>query len=471
MAATDARPVPRKNVAYRLTFPILDADGDLVTGAATLDSEVSIDGGAFADCTNEATEIATSSGVYYLDLTSTEMNGDTVAVIVKTGTAGAKTTTIVMYPEEAGDYRADVTHFGGTAGTFSAGRPEVNTTHWAGTAVASATVNANMTQVSGDSVAADNLETAFDDTAGPVPWMGILDQGTAQSATGTTVVLRAASAFGDNALIGATIAVHGSTQGYWQTRAITDNVLATDTVSVDTFDVTPTGTITYKIFAGAPASATNVPAVNVTQFGGVAGTFSGGRPEVNTTHAAGTAWGSGAITAGSVAASALNGKGDWNVGKTGYSLTATTGLGNQTANITGNLSGSVGSVTGAVGSVTGAVGSVTGNVGGNVVGSVGSVTAGVTVTTNNDKTGYALTAGERTSVADALLDRDMATGTDSGSATVRTVRQALRFLRNKWSISGGTLTVTKEDDTTASWTGAVTTTAGNPVSAVDPASA
>ncbi len=52
---------------------------------------------------------------------------------------------------------------------------------------------------------------------------------------------------------------------------------------------------------------------------------------------------------------------DWNVGKTGYTLTATTGLGAQTANITGNLSGSVGSVTGAVGSVAG-----------NVDGSVGS---------------------------------------------------------------------------------------------------
>jgi hypothetical protein len=65
------------------------------------------------------------------------------------------------------------------------------------------------------------------------------------------------------------------------------------------------------------------------------------------------------IAAAGIAASALNGKGDWNVGKTGYALTATTGLGNQTANITGNLSGSVGSVTGAVGSVTGAVGSVT----------------------------------------------------------------------------------------------------------------
>ena len=62
--------------------------------------------------------------------------------------------------------------------------------------------------------------------------------------------------------------------------------------------------------------------------------------------------------------------------KTGYSLTATTGLGNQTANITGNLSGSVGSVTGAVGSVTGAVGSVTGAVG-SVAGAVGSVTGAV----------------------------------------------------------------------------------------------
>lgn len=80
-----------------------------------------------------------------------------------------------------------------------------------------------------------------------------------------------------------------------------------------------------------------------------------------------------------------------------------------------------------------------------------------------------LTTGERTSVADALLDRDMSVGTDSGSTTVRTVRQALRLSRNKWGISGGTITVTKEDDATTSWTGAVTTTAGNPVSQIDPA--
>lgn len=108
MASTDARPVPVKNTALRVTFPILDADGDLVSGAAGLDSEVSKDAGTFADCTNEATEIATSSGIYYLDLTSTEMNADTVSVQVKSSTTGAKTTVIVLYPQEAGDIKVDV---------------------------------------------------------------------------------------------------------------------------------------------------------------------------------------------------------------------------------------------------------------------------------------------------------------------------------------------------------------------------
>jgi hypothetical protein len=153
MASTDARPIPQKNVAYRVTFPIFDADGDLVTGATGLDSEVSKDGGTFADCTNEATEIATSSGMYYLDLTSTEMNADTVAIIVKTSSSGAKTTPIVLYPEEAGDIRVNVTQFGGTNGTFASGRPEVNTTHAAGTAWGSGAITAgSFAQAAADKV-------------------------------------------------------------------------------------------------------------------------------------------------------------------------------------------------------------------------------------------------------------------------------------------------------------------------------
>lgn len=56
--------------------------------------------------------------------------------------------------------------------------------------------------------------------------------------------------------------------------------------------------------ASALGYIANAP-VNVAQFGGSNGTFASGRPEVNTTHAAGTAWGSGAITAASIASDAI----------------------------------------------------------------------------------------------------------------------------------------------------------------------
>lgn len=112
----------------------------------------------------------------------------------------------------------------------------------------------NVTQISGDSAAADNLETSFDDTAGAVRWMGIVDQGTAQSATGTTLVLRAAAAFADDELIGATIQITGGSTGVGQTRLITDYVSATDTATVEAWNTTPTGTITYRVYGTAPAS-------------------------------------------------------------------------------------------------------------------------------------------------------------------------------------------------------------------------
>jgi hypothetical protein len=55
-------------------------------------------------------------------------------------------------------------------------------------------------------------------------------------------------------------------------------------------------------------------------------------------------------------------------------------------------------------------------------------------------------------IADALLNRDMSAGADTNA---RSPRNALRFLRNKWTVAAGTLTVTKEDDTTSAWTAAV----------------
>jgi hypothetical protein len=115
-------------------------------------------------------------------------------------------------------------------------------------------MDANMGAVSGDATAADNIETAFDDTAGAVPWQGIVDQGTAQSATATTIVLRSGAAFADDELIGATILVTGGSAGVGQSRVIADYVGATDTATVETWSTTPSGTITYKIYGTAPSS-------------------------------------------------------------------------------------------------------------------------------------------------------------------------------------------------------------------------
>jgi hypothetical protein len=85
--------------------------------------------------------------------------------------------------------------------------------------------------------------------------VGVLDAGTAQSATSTTIVLRAAAAFADDALIGATVIQTGGTNSP-QAARITDNVLTGDTVTVAAWpNGTPGGTITYVIIGTTPDSA------------------------------------------------------------------------------------------------------------------------------------------------------------------------------------------------------------------------
>lgn len=115
MAATDSRPVPIKNTAFRVYFDLRLNTGALNSGAAGLDSERSLDGGTFADCTNEATELAASSGHYYLDLTAAEMNADCVVIQIKSSTANAVTRTITLYPQESGDIKVDTQSVNGNS--------------------------------------------------------------------------------------------------------------------------------------------------------------------------------------------------------------------------------------------------------------------------------------------------------------------------------------------------------------------
>jgi hypothetical protein len=128
-------------------------------------------------------------------------------------------------------------------------------------------VGGNVTGSVGSVATGGISEASFATTAGSFAPLGVLDQGTAQSATGTTIVLRSAAGFANDELIGATVYIVSGT-GAGQSRVITDYVGSTDTATVDTWTTTPSGTIVYKIFATPPASATAVPAVNLVQVAG-----------------------------------------------------------------------------------------------------------------------------------------------------------------------------------------------------------
>lgn len=156
-------------------------------------------------------------------------------------------------------------------------------------------------------------------------------------------------------------------------------------------------------------------AANVTQYGGSAGTFSSGRPEVNVN----------SLAANSVTASAL---------ATDAVTEMQSGLATQAS--VDDLPTNAELAT-ALAAADDAV--------------LSAIDALPTATEN----------------ADALLNRDMSAVSDTNA---RSPLNALRFLRNKWSVAAGTLTVTKEDDTASAWTASVSTdAAAEPVIGSDPA--
>jgi hypothetical protein len=78
----------------------------------------------------------------------------------------------------------------------------------------------------------------------------------------------------------------------------------------------------------------------------------------------------------------------------------------------------------------------------------------------------ALAGDAGTELADALLKRDLSLVTGEAA---RSVLNALRILRNKWTVMAGVLSVKKEDDSTEAWNAALTSLAGaDPITGQDP---
>lgn len=180
---------------------IVDADGLPATGLAYNSSGIDLwyrRNGAAVTSITEATQTASGAhsdggfvglgnGVYRLDPPDAAFASGVSHV-----TFGGTITSYTVYPVtvqlsafdlQTATQAVNVTQFGGSNGTFSSGRPEVNTSHWGGTAVASASVRSNViefggsfivssggipavnvVQISSDTTAADNAESFFDGT-------------------------------------------------------------------------------------------------------------------------------------------------------------------------------------------------------------------------------------------------------------------------------------------------------------------
>lgn len=233
-AAGDAHPYPIYGAHYLLTFPMLDADGDLVTGATTPDAEVSKDLGTFTDCTNESTEIATNSGVYYLYLTGAEMTAKIVTVIAKSATAGMKTTVLNLYPIR----------------------------------------------------------------------LPIMESDVAEGGAATTITLAVATASAVNDFYNGMfvyISDNDAAGSQYQARRIIDYVGSTRVATIDSaWGTNPSSSSNYDILIPEGYAAKEWAG------GKIVDPASTGLPKVNTTHAAGTAWASGAITTGTFAAGAID---------------------------------------------------------------------------------------------------------------------------------------------------------------------
>ena len=355
-----------------------------------------------------------------------------------------------------------------------------------------------------------------------------VDSGTAQGGGTNTITLRAGYSSGDDRIRGAFVFIlSGTGAGQGNTVNAYNNTSKVATCDND-WEVQPDNTSVYLVYAGSASPTTAAIATAVADqvweeaIADHSGTSGSTAEQLAAAGAGGDPWATpvpGSYTtgqAGKVLADILVDTAE--IGAAGAGLT-NINLPNQTMDIVGNITGNL---SGSVGSVTGAVGSVTGNVGGNVTGSVGSVAAGgitassiaadaigaselaadavteiqsglataanlATLTAYVDTevaaikaktdllpaspaaTGDAmtLTSGERNSVADALLNR----GLDGAGASSRKVREALAMMRNKWVISGSTLTVYDVDDSTTLFTATITSASGNPVTSVDPVGA
>lgn len=87
-------PIKKNTALSGFQFIMIDTGGTPTTGL-TVTAERSIDGGAFASCTNSVTEL--SNGAYKITLSTSDLNG--TVILVRFSASGARDTFVTLFPE------------------------------------------------------------------------------------------------------------------------------------------------------------------------------------------------------------------------------------------------------------------------------------------------------------------------------------------------------------------------------------
>lgn len=288
----------------------------------------------------------------------------------------------------------------------------------------SPTVNANVVQISGDSGAADNAETAFDGGSYNVGGGGVV------AASVTALVTANVTQLGGGAQSLADLKDFAD-DGYDPATNKVQGVVLVDTLTTYTGNTPQTG----DAFARIGANGSGLTALGDTRIANLDATVSSRASQASVTAIGGD------VTAIGVIVTAIKAKTD---------------------QLTFTIANKVDSSIQAAGDFAQAAADKVWLSAARTLTSFGTLVADIWASATRTLTSFGTLTAD---AADKLLGRNLAGGSDGG----RTVQDALRVLRNRRTIAAGTLTVYAEDDATPAWDAAVATAASDPINSIDPA--
>jgi hypothetical protein len=480
---------PLKNTAFTLSFSLYKNDGTIVPNPGTYTKKVSVDGGAVADIAASVTEEDTTYGQLSLVLSAAEMNGDFIWIYVTDNTAGTVPFTCSLYPAaynpgaEAALVHGHVTTIDGHI-TADYGATEKAAIDLLDDANGLVNIHDTLDDVHTD------VGTAVADIAAVHVHAGTIETDVAAIHTHVND-LHDTDIPDLHTDIGTVITAVGDMHAtdLPALKTVVDDIHNTDLPAVKTvvdgvethvhsIDTTKLGTITNT---GGTATV-----------GAILGDFANTNLHTRVadlhTDVADLHMDVGTVTA-DVAATHVHAE-----SAAADALAAHTAIDDATSGLAAihtdvaDVHTDIGTVDTVVDGIAAAIAAfgttddiadaiwdevitdhtVSDTAGEVITAAVATVIAELAKVPKSDSN-VTLNATALAAIGLALLDQSLATS-DSDALNARTVRSALRALRNKSAIATGTLTVMKEDDAATAWTAAVTTDADAvPIVTVDPA--